>query len=180
MKPRCWLLTGLPGCGKTTVVCRVLELLAGLRVAGFYTEEIRSQGRRLGFRAAGLSGASVVMAHEAVRSPVRVSRYGVDLDALDRLIGVELDKPFAEVDLYVIDEIGKMECHSPRFIAATRRVLDSPIPLLATIAMRGEGFIAVVKARADAVQVLVTPANRDRLPAELAAAIRQAAPPRGV
>ncbi|MHC4350036.1 MAG: nucleoside-triphosphatase [Planctomycetota bacterium] len=31
------LLTGKPGCGKTTLVRRVLEHLGGRRLAGFYT-----------------------------------------------------------------------------------------------------------------------------------------------
>ncbi|MCL6508666.1 MAG: AAA family ATPase, partial [Bryobacteraceae bacterium] len=50
-----FLLTGPPGCGKTTVLRRVVELLGDLRLAGFYTEEIRERGRRVGFRAAGLN-----------------------------------------------------------------------------------------------------------------------------
>ena len=35
------LLTGPPGCGKTTVVRRVIHQLSHLRLAGFYTEEMR-------------------------------------------------------------------------------------------------------------------------------------------
>jgi nucleoside-triphosphatase THEP1 len=35
------LLTGPPGCGKTTVVRHVADQLTDLRLAGFYTREIR-------------------------------------------------------------------------------------------------------------------------------------------
>ncbi|MBU4398537.1 MAG: nucleoside-triphosphatase, partial [Planctomycetes bacterium] len=45
------LLTGPPGCGKTTVVRRVIERLCDHRLAGFYTKEIRQQGSRVGFLA---------------------------------------------------------------------------------------------------------------------------------
>ena len=57
------LLTGRPGCGKTTVVQRVLERISGRRLAGFYTRETREQGRRVGFEAVGLGGSQMVLAH---------------------------------------------------------------------------------------------------------------------
>ena len=44
------LLTGPPGCGKTTAVRRIVGTLQGAKVAGFYTEEIREAGQRKGFR----------------------------------------------------------------------------------------------------------------------------------
>ena len=54
--PRHILLTGLPGCGKTTLVRRVIEPLTDLRLAGFYTGEPRgTDGRRVGFEAIGLN-----------------------------------------------------------------------------------------------------------------------------
>jgi nucleoside-triphosphatase len=36
-----FLLSGPPGCGKTTVLRRLAERLGDLRLAGFYTQEIR-------------------------------------------------------------------------------------------------------------------------------------------
>lgn len=39
------LLTGPPVCGKTTVIRRVIERLADLRLAGFSAKEIRKQGQ---------------------------------------------------------------------------------------------------------------------------------------
>ena len=42
------ILTGLPGCGKTTAVMRILENLEDINTAGFYTKEIHHKGRRLG------------------------------------------------------------------------------------------------------------------------------------
>ena len=52
--PKKLLLIGPPGCGKTTVLRRVVERLSGLRLAGFYTREIRQRGQRAGFEAVGL------------------------------------------------------------------------------------------------------------------------------
>ena len=41
------VLTGPPGCGKTTAVLRLVERLPGLRLAGFYTQELREGGIRV-------------------------------------------------------------------------------------------------------------------------------------
>jgi nucleoside-triphosphatase len=58
----------------------------------------------------------------------------------------------AHVDLpktnRVVDEIGKMECLSERFVASMRRLLAGKVPVVATIARRGGGFIAEVKRHA--------------------------------
>jgi nucleoside-triphosphatase THEP1 len=74
------LLTGPPGCGKTTVVCRLIERLGDLCRAGFYTQEIREQGQQVGFEAASLSGWHALLAHIRFRSRHRVVRYGVEQD----------------------------------------------------------------------------------------------------
>jgi nucleoside-triphosphatase len=73
------LLTGVPGCGKTTVICRIAERLRDRRPEGFYTDEVRYRGRRVGFRAVGLGGGSVMLAHVGFSGRHRVGRYGVDL-----------------------------------------------------------------------------------------------------
>ena len=49
------LITGTPGVGKTTLVRKVVEKLA-VRLGGFYTEEIREQGIRVGFRLRTMEG----------------------------------------------------------------------------------------------------------------------------
>lgn len=164
------LLTGRPGVGKTTVIMRTLALLERPRASGFYTRELRGPHGRLGFEAVALDGHRQVLAHVDFRSPQRVSRYGVDVAGFEREIVPYVD-PTArpEADLIVVDEIGKMECFSERFQAAVWRALDSALPLLGTIGQAGGGFIARVRARPDVQLIEVTPANRERLPAQLAA-----------
>jgi nucleoside-triphosphatase len=68
-----------------------------------------------------------------------------------------------------VDEIGKMECFSQRFVAAMRALLDSDRRVLATIARRGTGFIAEVRRRGDAELLEVTARSRDLLPEEIVA-----------
>ena len=169
------LLTGPPGCGKTTVLERAAEQLGVLRLAGFVTRELREQGQRVGFEAIGLGGRRVILAHVRFRSRVSVGRYGVEPDRLIPLIDEELVGPPGTVDAYLIDEIGKMECHCPQFIDAVSRLLEGQVPVVATIALRGGGFIAEVKDRRDVQIVEVTQANRQALPGQIAAWVKQIA-----
>src|SRR5262249_55900867 len=149
------------------------ERLADLRLAGFYTRELREGGARVGFEAVGLAtGRHAVLAHARSKSKVRVGRYGVEPVALAPLVEAELGKPAGQVDLFIVDEIGKMELLCPVFDETGRRRLDGGVPLVATVALKGEGLIEEAKARRDARLVEVTPANRDGLPAELEAWVR--------
>jgi nucleoside-triphosphatase len=166
-RTRTLLLTGVPGVGKTTVVRRVAERLAGLRLGGFYTEEMREGGARQGFRLIGFDGSERVLAHVDVTGP-RVSKYGVDVGALEA-VAESLLAPRPEIQLYLVDEIGKMECFSERFVAAMRNLLGSGKPVLATVALKGGGFIAEVKRRPDVEIMEVTRANRDRVPEQIVA-----------
>ena len=167
------LLTGSPGCGKSTVLERVAAHHGDLRLGGFLTLELRENGQRVGFEAIGLSGRRVILAHVRIRSLVSVGRYGVEPDRLVPLINEELVRPPGTVDAYLVDEIGKMECHCAPFIKAANRLLEGPVPLVASIALRGGGFIAEVKKRRDVLIVEVTYGNRQSLPGQIATWIKQ-------
>lgn len=157
------LLTGRPGVGKTMVIRRVAESLSGWRLSGFYTEEIRVGGQRQGFRAVTFDGSDRIMAYVDIRSAHRVGKYKVDISVIDELATSTLAlKP--GVDLYLADEIGRMECLSQTFVVAMRRLLTSQSVVVATIAQKGGGFIAEVKQRSDVELWEVTQANRDELP----------------
>jgi nucleoside-triphosphatase len=159
------LLTGVPGVGKTTVVRKVIDGMDEWRLAGFFTEEVRDPGgRRRGFRAVGLSGRRLMIASADRQGSPRVGRYGVDVGAVDELVRSELEAAASDADLYVIDEVGKMECLSRRFVAATRRLLAGTSPLLVSVAQRGGGFLAEVRDYPGALLLEVTRRNRDDLP----------------
>lgn len=72
-----------------------------------------------------------------------------------------------------MDEIGKMECASPRFVAGMRVLLDGRTPVVATAGQRGGGLIAEVKARSDVALWEVTRANRGAMPARVRAWIEE-------
>jgi nucleoside-triphosphatase len=159
------LLTGPPQCGKTTVVQRVLARFAG-RAAGFYTREVRGAGRRVGFEIVTLDGQVAWLSHVDFGGPHRVGKYGVSLENLHR-VGLPALEPAPGVELIVVDEIGKMECLSPRFVVAMERLWAAPVSLIATVAQKGGGFIQRVKEKPDGILIDVTPANRQELPQKI-------------
>ena len=158
------LLTGPPGIGKTTVIRNVAERLDPEELAGFVTEEVRDpSGRRTGFRAVTFDGRSWPIAETGRAGAPRVGRYGVDLAAVDRL--ADLLGPGEGGDRVVlVDEIGKMECLSHRFVGAMRQLLDSSTVVVATVGLHGGGFITEVKQRPDVTLWSVAQRNRDALP----------------
>jgi nucleoside-triphosphatase len=106
-----YLLTGMPGTGKTSLVRKMVNTLKD-SAGGFYTEEIRVNGIRQGFRIVTLDGQSSVFAHINIQSPIRVSKYGVDIRGLDSIGIPVLQRAARERDLVIIDEIGRMELFS--------------------------------------------------------------------
>lgn len=163
------LVEGLPGSGKTTVVARLAELLAERRVEvrGFVTHELRERGRRVGFEVETIDGESATLAHVGFSGPPRVGRYGVDLEAFERVALPAVAKP-PRRGVVVIDELGKMELASERFREAVSRLFDGTVDLVATIHVFREPFTDELKRRADVELVRVTSAGRDELPEQLA------------
>ena len=157
------LITGKPGVGKTTVVQNTIERMRSVSIAGFYTAEIRGKGSRLGFELQGLNGVRRILAHVEIVSRNRVGRYGVDTPGFDEFLET-LDLLNPDVELIVIDEIGKMELFSNRFRNLVRNALNSDKQVLASIPLKGNKFIRKIKQRLDIHLLEVTHGNRDRMP----------------
>ncbi|MEO0137589.1 MAG: NTPase [candidate division WOR-3 bacterium] len=166
MNVKNFLLTGLPGVGKTTIIKKVVERYKD-KCAGFYTEEIRENNTRVGFKLITLSGNSCIMAHKDIKSPYKVGKYGVDLKCID-YIGVDaIKKAIVENKIVIIDEIGKMELYSHKFRDVVIETLNSKCPVLATILYSSNPFCDRIKERKDTKIFEVTLANRDTLPEQI-------------
>ena len=137
------------------------------KAGGFYTEEIRSQGVRQGFRLVTLDGQDAILAHVNIRSPYRVSRYGVDIDNLDRVGVSALHRAARECDLVVVDEIGKMELFSASFREAVLQIIDSGKRVLGTIMLSPNPWADAIKRKPQVNLVTVTRANHQEVLEEL-------------
>ena len=158
--------------GKTTLIRKFCDALAPVRPAGFYTQEIRRAGVRRGFELVSLDGRRGVLAHVDERGPARVGKYGVDVAGFERFLEV-IDFFGERYQIIIVDEIGKMECFSPKFRTLLGQLLDSEKPLVATIALKGGGIIEQTKSRSDVTLVNITRRNRDGLLSELINSLRK-------
>ncbi|GLT26908.1 hypothetical protein SLA2020_019460 [Shorea laevis] len=172
---KCFLITGPPGVGKSTLIMRVFESLKSsnpsFKIQGFYTREIRQGGERVGFEVVTLDGRRAPLAStttsssESSRWPT-VGKYKVDVASFESLALPELEVK-DDTDLFIIDEVGKMELYSSSFFPAVLKVLESNIPVLASIPIPkfGRDIPAVARLRnhPDASLFTLNPSNRDAM-----------------
>ena len=154
-------LTGAPSSGKTTVIKKVIEKL-NHPANGFYTEEDKIAGKRVGFLMKTLDGKKGYLAHQDIKSDFHIRRYGVSIENIEN-IAVPSITPVKD-NIIILDEIGKMECFSEAFKQAATRALDAPNIVIGTITYGGGGFILEIKNRGDVEINEVTVENRDLLP----------------
>jgi len=161
-----YLLTGSPGVGKTTVIRQAIAK-SKVKAGGFYTEEIRSGGTRLGFRIVTLDGQDAILAHVDSHSRYRVSKYGVDIQNLDNAGVAAVNQAIDESELIVIDEIGKMELFSPRFKEAVLEAIDSGKKVLGTAMLSPHPFTDDIKRHPKVKVIQLSRANHEQVLGEI-------------
>lgn len=181
------LLTGPPGIGKTTLIHRSCDALLkhGIPTQGFFTEELRVNGKRTGFDVVTLSGQRAPLARIGTDaqsgSRYKVGQYNVCLKDFEQMAMSALhtkaaaEQPFPVI---VIDEIGKMELFSDPFKQRVQALFANPhLTVLATIPIakgRPIPFVEAIRGRKDAKLFEVSPKNRDYILDEIVATVKEA------
>jgi nucleoside-triphosphatase len=161
-----YLLTGMPGTGKTSLIKQVAADTR-IQTGGFYTEEIRVDGIRQGFQITTLNGQTVPLAHVDIRSPHRVSKYGVNIEGLESLGIASLEEAARQSEIVIIDEIGKMELFSEVFKNTVLRIIDSGKKVLGTIMLKSDPWADMIKSKPQVQVLTLTRNNRSQVLEEI-------------
>jgi nucleoside-triphosphatase len=165
------LLTGPAGVGKTGLIRRLSEIFKEFNPSGFYTEAITEDGMVKGFAVASLYGDARVFSHMNIKSKYSVGKFRIDMKGFENLLEGVFSKD-KKTGLFIVDEIGKMECQSRKFGRLILELLHSEKPVVATIAEKGTGMISEIKKRNDIKLIEITPDNHELVLKELTMEIR--------
>ncbi|XP_018018446.1 cancer-related nucleoside-triphosphatase homolog [Hyalella azteca] len=171
------VITGPPGVGKTTLVCKLMKQLQEkqVSVAGFYTTEKRdTHGNRIGFNIVTTEGMTAPLAAiksdgDGTRLPM-IGRYAVDVVGFERVALPLMEKAssagVAKASVFIVDEVGKMELLSDTFCRALASLLDQRrCALLLTIPVAGRGrplpVVERIRGHPHALLVTLNRSNRN-------------------
>jgi len=135
-------------------------------IAGFFTEEVRVDGSRRGFRGVTFDSRVFPLADRGLRGPLRVGAYGIDLSGLET-VGLSALAPAPETRIVIVDEVGKMELLSERFRSRIEALLDSDVPVLGTIALHGVGLVKRLRHDSRITLLRLRPESRDGMVGEI-------------
>lgn len=151
-----FIITGRPGSGKSTCVAMLIEGLRdrGIRFGGIRTPEVREGGVRTGFIVEDLlTGDKEVFASIGFRGGPSVSKYVIDLMRFESIAVPALTRAIEECEVILIDEIGKMELLSGKFIEIVRKIWKSDSIVVATAPLAKISEVEDLKRSSEVVQI---------------------------
>ena len=161
-------LTGLPGSGKTSTLLKLVEMLEqeGKTVGGMITEPIIEGGHRVGLTVRNkMSGEKATLARLGYESRYMYGKFGVDLTALEDVGVKALVEAEEKADVIIVDEVGKLEVESEKFVDEVKNVLDLDKTAILTLHKKSRNPLLQDIRKRDDVRILeVTPINRNLLP----------------
>ena len=165
-------ITAKPRTGKSTAIKKVVDLVGKENCYGFFTEEIRVNGKREGFKIITMDGREGILASTSSESEVRLGRYGLDLATFEELCLTSLSNLPDTDKLIIIDEVGPMQMFSESFKKVLIETIERPNPIIGAIVLKAHPWIDEFKKREEVLLVEITLDNRDELPGKLIPSFR--------
>ena len=145
------------------------------------TESIIEDKKRVGFYVTDWqTREQEIFAHVDFDMKEKVGKYGIDIGVLDRIGVPAIEKAILDenVNIIVIDEIGKMEMLSEKFCEMVIEALDSDKPIMVTLHKKSRTPLLQDVRRRDDIRILeVTPVNRNLLPYKIEKIMEEKLPP---
>jgi nucleoside-triphosphatase len=176
-------ITGMPSVGKTETLIKIIEKIekSGYKIEGMITETLLEDNKRVGFYAKDWqTNEREVFAHIDFDLKDKVGKYGVDLNILEKVGVTAIEKAINDenIDIIIIDEIGKMEMLSEKFCETVIDALDSDKPILVTLHKKSRTPLLQDIRRRDDIRILeVTAVNKNLLPYKIEKIMAEKLPP---
>jgi nucleoside-triphosphatase len=160
--PQNVLIAGAPGIGKTKLINHLYRDLNSLLIHGFHKEAIKENEVLKGYRIITFNYQELILAHVHIEGPDRYQDFGLNLDGFEKIVESEfvVSDP---VELFMLDEVGPMECISKTFRHKFIEILDSEIPVIATLASIDLLGVLDLKKRKDISLLTMNHNNRDSM-----------------
>lgn len=132
--PQNFFITGMPKTGKTSIIRKLIEKLeeGGLKVGGFVSPGEKHHGTRTAFHVMDVETKKETILASVDGDGPKVSKYHVDIKSFESIVIPAMQK-CDKYDVFVIDEIGRMEMKSRKFAWMLDKVLDSDTPLIISL-----------------------------------------------
>ena len=176
-------ITGMPSVGKTQTLLKIIASLekSGYVVEGMITKPMHHKKQHVGFYVVDWqTGEKEVFAHVDFEQKEKVGDFGVDIPALEKIGIPAIQKAIKDddVDIIVVDEVGKMEMLSEAFCETVIEALDSDKPIMLTLHKKSRTPLLQDVRRRDDIRILeVTPVNRNLLPYKIEKIMEEKLPP---
>ena len=168
------LLTGVPGVGKTYLLNKVINALKieSTILLGFTTQEITDNlGNRIAFELVSVKNPTdrkILSSLNDIEegNVTKFGRWNVSVDSITYFSEKYMKEPENRT-IFILDEIGPMQCQSKEFMDGVRRLLQSKCIIIGTIKLTRCGiqyiddFIAEVKSILAGNIMTITLDNRD-------------------
>ena len=163
------LLTAPPRTGKSTAIRKIVNMLGREKCGGFYTEEIRKDGERVGFKIISLNGEEGILAHISFDSEFKISRYGVDLDTFEKICLKELHRAIStdSIKYIIIDEIGPMQLFSEEYKELLMQMLSIDKKVIGTIFYASYDWLDDFKKNEHVKLIEIDENNRNDIPLQV-------------
>ena len=162
------LIVGARHVGKSTLIRRVLSALQR-PVYGF--ETVKEDGLETAENGSPIyiypAGGAHVQRKDNLVGYCKDNRATTIAGTFDRWADRISAPP--EGHIVLLDEIGFMESKSPRFMEAILRLLDGPVPVIASVKHNSMPFLDAVRAHPGCRCFFITEENRDALAQEVIA-----------